>query len=135
MSLNLKTAPGLTVLAKFGAHKDALAWVRAKPTSYKLFQLPMALSVLRKCWVGIERYIAAVEGSAPTKPNRPIFESESKKLGVNFRQQEAIGVAILQVAELRLVHMRPPAKVRNAAPRTVVVLAHSVHALPSHGPQ
>jgi hypothetical protein len=42
----------------------------------------MARSTRRKSWMGIERYVAALIRSVPTKPNCPIFQNRFKKLGV-----------------------------------------------------
>jgi hypothetical protein len=120
-------------MAKFGAHNDGLTWLSAKPTSNKLHERLMPLSIFRKCRMGVESYVATLIRRVPTKPNCPIFENEFKELGFDFHQQEAISVFVPHVAKLRLVDMRLAAKVRDPAPRPIIVVVDGEDALPSHG--
>jgi hypothetical protein len=111
--LDFETVPAFGDTAKLCPHSDRLTWLSAKPTSHKLLEFLMALSILWKCRMGVVRYVAALISGVPTKPNCPILEDRLKEFGFDLHQQETIGVFGLRVAKLRLVDMRLATKVRD----------------------
>src|SRR5262249_19182876 len=73
-----------------------------------------------QCRVRVLTDAALVEGCLPAPPERPVLQGQPKRVGIDWHQQEGVGLQILTIPPLGFKEVRLPLVVRNAAARPVI---------------